>query len=238
MDGLGVECRQGLASERTLDPADDLSMISVEPANFAGKQSEFLGFAIMDGRWRSDMHFGRPTMFRVPAGEHTVTVHIKRRFRAVGYRGRAIVSLPVVVEPGEHLDLVFGVTGEWKAGERGRRDWNILLLSFLVLYASSLGAAFGAGWLAFPILRDAVAWATLALGIGQPWLSFAYFFVSSRQRTAVFTMLAWVLFALIWCARHVPTRARHGGSPYFLSRRPDYQRAAPIAKAPYVDPFA
>ena len=94
-----------------------LSMITVEPAGLTAKESEFIGVAIMDGRWRSDMYFGRPTMFRVEAGEHSVTVHIKRRFRVSGYRGRAVVSLQVVVGPGEHLDLVFGVNERVRALE-------------------------------------------------------------------------------------------------------------------------
>ena len=236
MDGRGVLYRQRLASERTVDSVDDLSMISVEPANFDGKASEFLGFAIMDGRWRSDMHFGQPTLFPVAAGEHTVTVHIKRRFRAIGYRGRAIVSLPVVVQPGEHLDLVFGVTGEWKARERAGRDWMIRLLPFLVLYTASLGLALGAGWLAFPILREVVARETLALGIEQPWLSCAYFFVSSRGKTAVLTMLAWAVLVIISLWRRLPARSRLRESVLPLAKI-RFRKAFGRLQGTYVDPF-
>ena len=92
------------------------------------RNSEFLGVAIMDERCRSDIHNGRSTVFRVEAGEHTVSVHIKRRFRVGGYRGRAMVSLPVVVEPGEHLDLVFGVAKDWKPLQRARILWLVLLV--------------------------------------------------------------------------------------------------------------
>jgi hypothetical protein len=236
MDGLGVLTRQTLEAKLPSDFAG-VSMISVGPADMTGKKSEFLGVAIMDGRWRSDMHFGRPTMFRVDAGEHTVTVHIKRRFRAAGYRGRAIVSVQVVVQPGEHLDLVFGVTAEWKARGISNFDWSVLALAFLLVYTATVGLAYGAGWLAFPVLRDVVARATFVLGIGQPWLSCAYFFVSSPGKTAVFTMLAWVLAASVGLMKSIPTRSPEMASPYFLSRKPVFGKPSPVFKPQYVDPF-
>jgi hypothetical protein len=236
MDGLGVLNRHALAATRPSDLAD-VSMISVEPAEITGRKSEFLGVAIMDGRWRSDMHFGRPTIFRVEAGEHMVTVHLKRRFRAAGYRGRAVVSLPVVVQPGEHLDLVFGVTAAWKARAISKFDWRVLLLAFQLVYAATLGLAYGAGWFAFPVLRDVVSRATLALGIGQPWLSYAYFFVSSRGKTAVFSMLAWMFVAIFYLRKCVPDRSGAAASPYFLARKPEFGKPSPVLKAQYVDPF-
>jgi hypothetical protein len=211
--------------------SSDWSMITVEPADFAAKESEFLGVAILDERCRSDIHNGRSTVFRVGAGERTVSVHIKRRFRVDAYRGRAMVSLPVVVEPGEHLELVFGVAKEWRPLQEAKILWPVLLLQ------ASLGIAFGVGWLAFPVLRDAVRWATLSLGIRQPWLSWCYSFVSSRTTTAVMTVVAWMFGATVSLSKHFPNRRREVGGPYYLAPRIDLRKPSPQFKSQYVDLF-
>jgi hypothetical protein len=211
--------------------SSDWSMITVEPADFAAKESEFLGVAILDERCRSDIHNGRSTVFRVGAGERTVSVHIKRRFRVDAYRGRAMVSLPVVVEPGENLELVFGVAKEWKPLQEAR------ILRFVLLLQASLGIAFGVGWLAFPVVRDAVAWATHSLGIWQPWLSWCYFFISSRTKTAVLTVFAWMLAAMGYLSKHFPNPTRKVGGPYYLAPRIDVGKPSRQFKSQYVDPF-
>jgi hypothetical protein len=211
--------------------SSDWSMITVEPADFAAKEDEFLGVAILDERCRSDIHNGRSTVFRLEAGEHTVSVHIKRRFRVDAYRGRAMVSLPVVVKPGEHLELVFGVAKEWRPLQEARILWPVLLLQ------ASLGIAFGVGWLAFPVVREAVAWATASLGIRQPWLSWSIFFVSSRTKTAFLTAFAWMLGATVSFSRHFPKRRREVGGPYYLAPRIDFRKPSPQLKSQYVDPF-
>jgi hypothetical protein len=207
------------------------SMITVEPAGFAAKENEFVGVAILDERCRSDIHNGRATVFRVEAGEHTVSVHIKRRFRVGVYRGRAMASLPVVVEPGEHLDLVFGVAKEWKPSQEARILWPVLLLE------AGLGIAFGVGWLAFPFVRDAVTWATLTLGIRQPWLSWAYYFVSSRTTTGFFAVFAWMLGVQVFLWKSFAHPSRNFGGPYYLAPRPDIGKPSPQFKAQYVDLF-
>ena len=185
---LGEACKLALSRRGTKESAD-WSMISVEPVEAAGRPSEFLGVAIMDGRWRSDMHNGRSTVFRVESGEHTVSVHIKRRFRDQGYRGRATASLAVVVQPGEHLQLVFGVANVRTQQPTPTSPW------LLYLCIASVGLAAGIGWLAFPVLRDAFDWTTHALGAREPWSSWFQSFVSTRPKTAAFTMLAWAIAA-------------------------------------------
>jgi hypothetical protein len=230
MDPLGESCREAIAGRRDSE-STDWSMISVEPAQAVGKPSEFLGVAIMDGRWRKDIHNGQSVVFRVEAGEHTVSVHIKRRFRVGGYRGRATASLPVVVQPGEHLDLVFGVATEPMPLQRAKIRW------FMLLCAASVGLAAGIGWIAFPVLREVVGWTTRALGVRQPWLSWFAFFVSSRTKTSVFTMFAWEIVAMVYLRKRVPNVPRRQLSPYYLSRGLEYRKPSPQLKQQYVDPF-
>jgi hypothetical protein len=227
---LGEACKHALA-RRGNEESTGWSMISVEPAEAAGKASEFLGVAIMDGRWRSDMHNGRSTVFRVEAGEHTVSVRVKRRSRVGGYRGRATASLAVVVQPGEHLNLVFGAANGWTLPQNAKLDW------FMFVCVVSLGLAAGSGWLAFPILHDAVAWTTRALGVRQPWLAWFQSFVSTRPNAAVFSMFAWVIVAHVCLWKRVPNFSHKSMSPYFLSRKPDFGKPSPVFKQQYVDPF-
>ena len=226
---LGDACKHALSRRGTTESAE-WSMISVEPVEAAGRPSEFLGVAIMDGRWRSDMHSGRSTMFRVESGEHTVFVHIKRRFRVEGYPGRATTSLAVVVQPGEHLELVFGVANVRTQPPTTTSPW-------LLLCVASVGLAAGIGWLAFPVLRDAVDWTTHALGAREPWLSWFQSFVSTRPRTAAFTMLAWAIAAHFCLEKRVPRLSHKPVSPYFLSRKPEFGKPASVFKQQYVDTF-
>ncbi len=209
-------------------------MISVEQMGLAPKESEFLGVAIVDGYRRSDIHHGRSTVFRVEAGEHTVVVYIKRRFRVDGYWGRAKVSLPVWVEPGEHLDLVFGVFKEKEQVPRPSLLW------FPFLFEASPFLALGIGWHSSPHLRDAIAWLTLTLGVRQPWFSFLYFFVSSRWVTACFAVTAWMIVLQLYLFYHwkrIQIEARGRASAYYLCRRADGEKPAPLYKTLYVDPF-
>ena len=207
------------ALARIRDPKSiDGSVITVEPTGFVAKQSEFLGFAILDERCRSDIHNGRITEFHVEPGAHTVSVHIKRRFRVGAYPGRAVVSLPVIVEPGEHLDLVFGAARELLPPQRAEILWLVLLLA-----EASLGVEFGVGWLAFPVVRHAVAGVTLSLGIWQRW--------------AVLTIFACLLAAQfsLWDRSRNPPRKF--GRTYFLIPRSDVGKPLPGFKPLYVDPF-
>jgi hypothetical protein len=142
-----------------------------------------------------------------------------------------MVSLPVVVEPGEHLDLVFGVAKEWKPSLGARILWHVLL------GMASFGIPFGVGWHAFPVVRDAVAWVTLTLGIRQPWLSWAYFFVSSRTTTGFFAVFAWMLGAQVFLWRRFGLPSRNFGGPYYLAPRPDIGKPSPQFKSQYVDPL-
>jgi hypothetical protein len=233
---LDDACRQALARGRASE-STDLSMITVEPAGFAGKESDFLGIAILDGRWRRDLHGGGGTVFCVEAGEHTVSVHVGRRFRVAGYAGRASISMPVLVQPGEHVDLVFGLATNWKSPQRVKIPLpNVLMLASLLL-------AFRIGWHAFPVLREAVAATIRSLGIGRPWSSLFQFSVSSPLAAAEFIMLAWAIIVQAWLWKHFQRRCgsqrRPGimGSPYFLSRRADFRKPSPVFKTQYVDPF-
>ncbi len=227
---LGEACKHALSRRGTKESAE-WSMISVQPVQAAGRPSEFLGVAIMDGRWRSDMHNGRSTVFRVESGEHTVSVHIKRRYRVEGYRGRATASLAVVVQPGEHLELVFGVANVRMQPTTTTSPW------FIFVCVASVSLAAGIGWLAFPVLRDAVDWTTRALGAREPWLSWFRSVVSTRRMCAAFTMVAWAIAAHFSLEKRVRTLSYKPVSPYFLSRKPDFGKPIPVLKQPYVDPF-
>jgi hypothetical protein len=238
MDTLSDLCQRTIARERAPEPTD-CSMITVEPVDFRGKESEFLGVVILDGHRRSDAHNGRSTMFRVEAGEHIVSVHIKRRFRVPGYRGRAEVSRAVVVEPGGVVNLVFGIGRSGTISQMDARAWwNALafVVPLVLPFAASVLLAFALGWVAFPVLRDAVGWSTLKLGIRQPWLSWFHFLVSSRMNTAVL-VYACALTAWLSLGKRSPSFPHQIGSPYFLEpRRPGSDSPLPFKKQ-YVDPF-
>jgi len=75
------------------------------------------------------------------------------------------------------------------------------------------------------------------VNIRQPWLSLLYFFVSSRSATALFTVFAWVIVLQLWLWKRFQIGSRGRASPYYLSRRPDGQKPAPLDKKLYVDPF-
>jgi hypothetical protein len=227
METLAESFQQAMARERT----HDWSMITVEPVGFDGKDLEFLGVAILDGRQRSDVHNGRSTVFRVESGEHTVSVHIKRRFRVAVYPGRAEVSMPVVVEPGENLHLVFGIENCWKPPPKTVAAASVILI--LACQAMALGV----GWLAYPILHDAVAWTTRVLAIRQPWLSWCQFVVSSQTMTAAFCALAVAVAAQLIARRAVPEPTAPHRSPYFLAPRPAFGKPLVQFKEQYVDPF-
>jgi hypothetical protein len=222
--------REAFARRRMHQPAE-WATIAVESADFAGRDSVFLGVAIMDGHWKSEIHSGQSTVFRVEAGEHGITVHLGRRCRVAGYRGRAEVSLPVVVEPGEHLDLVFGVAKISHPPQMA----SIRFVSFV--FVASLLIAFGVGWNASPVLQQAIAWASLSLGMTKPWSTFVHFVFSTRGITGCFMMYAWVILAQVWFWHRSKRVWGSLESPYFLSRRPDPGTQSPVFKKQYVDPF-
>ncbi len=232
-EALGQAYRRALARRRAGE-STERATITVEPFEPAGKASEFIGIAIVDECWHSDLHDGRSTEFRVDAGEHVVTVHLGRRYRVAGYEGRAKVSLPVVVEPGERLDLVFGVAKEWKPAQTTSFFWP----TFLWLAGSLL--AFGIGWHVSPPLRWVVASTTAALGMQQPWRNLFGFFVSTKEVTAFVAMYAWLILAPIYIsklARRFNLRMASVASPYVLLRRSDLGKPTDLFKKPYVDPF-
>jgi hypothetical protein len=107
--------------------------------------------------------------------------------------------------------------------------------AFLNVACQVLGL--GVGWLAYPILRDAVEWTTRMLAIRQPWLSWCQFVVSSRLMTAFCCMLAVALLAQFIARRAVPERTQPHGSPYFLAPRPAFGKPLIQFKEQYVDPF-
>jgi hypothetical protein len=217
MDSPAYVSPEALARVRAAESSEG-SVITIEPTGFTSKQFEFLGVAILDERYRGDIHNGRRTEFRVEAGEHTVSVHIKRRFRVGAAPDRANVSLPVVVEPGEHLDLVFGVAREWLPLQRGGILWLVLLLVEV-----SLVVEFAVGWSAFPVVRRAFGWVTLSMGIWQRW--------------AVLTIFAFLLGAQVSLWNRFGNSSGRSGGPYFLRPRSDIGKPLPALKAQYVEPF-
>ena len=105
-------------------------------------------------------------------------------------------------------------------------------------YEVSIGMAFAVGWNFYPVLRDAVAWSTLTLGIRQPWLSWCLLLrlVESEDSDIERIRL---------CARSVDSSSGNTsrqlrqsvGSPYFLARKPPDGGSVPFVSKPYVDPF-
>ena len=172
---LGEACRRALARRRARESVER-AVITIEPVGIAGKESEFLGVAIIDQQWRNYIHNGESTVFRVRPGEHTVTVYFKSRPRGMGWRGLAKASRRVVVGPGERLDLALGVAKESTDVERSKVPVPMFLLF------ASFFLAFGIGWHISPILREIVVWATRALEIQRPWSSLFYFVVAERRR--------------------------------------------------------
>ena len=216
---------------RRAGESTEWSIITVEPAKAAGTRVGMLGIAILDGRCRSEIHTGQPTVFRVEAGEHMVTARIKRRFWENGYPRPATASLQVVAQPGERVDLVFGFAQEWTTPESTRIPSSILLLMASVL------VAFGIGWHAQPLLRTAVALANQTMGVQQPWSSMLDLFVSGRHRAAAFTMFAWVILAQPWLWRPVQYRPRKVECSLVLRRRSDFEAEPNRIVKQYVDPF-
>jgi hypothetical protein len=161
-------------------------------------------------------------------------VHLGRRYRVAGYKGRAKVSLPVVVEPGERLDLVFGVAKEWKPVERT----SIRLLGFSCLVSVLL--AFAIGWHATPVVRAVIVWMIRTLGIRPPWSTHFYSFVSARPAPALVVTYVWLIFGTVYIsilARRFNLRMASVASPYVLMRRSDLGKPMDLFKKPYVDPF-
>jgi hypothetical protein len=224
---------QALARRRGGE-STDRATITIEPIEAVGKRSDFVGIAIVDECWHSDIYSGRSTEFRVESGAHLVTVHLGRRYRIAGYLGRAKASLPVVVEPGEQLDLVYGISPDWQPPPRPRFFWP----PFLWLAGSAL--AFGIGWNVSPLLPAVVGSTIGALGMQQPWRSVFGFLVSTRIATAVAAMYAWLIVGTIFLmkfARRLNSPMASVDSPYILMRRCDLGQPLARFKKPYVDPF-
>ena len=227
---LGEACRRALARRRARESVDG-AVITIEPVGIAGKESEFLGVAIIDQQWRNDIHNGESTVFRVRPGEHTVTVYFKSRPRGLGWRGLAKASRRVVVGPGERLDLALGVAKESTDVERSKVPVPMFLLF------ASFFLAFGIGWHISPILREIVVWATRALEIQRPWSSLFYFVVAEPCATALFVFHAWLIIFLLCGEKLQPRSSGLRPGPGFLVRKTETGTPLPLFKTPYVDPF-
>src|SRR5262249_49381868 len=127
--------------------------------------------------------------------------------------------------------LVFGVGANWKPLPSSDA------VRYAIVNIACQALALAVGWIAYPILRDLVAWITRALAVQQPWLSWCHFFVSSRMMTAAFCALAFALVAHALHGRKIAERGHPLGSPYFLGPRPEFGEPLLQFKEPYVDPF-
>jgi hypothetical protein len=133
---------------------------------------------------------------------------------------KGIASLRMTLQPGERVELIC------RAEPRAAEGWNRLRVTerrrTIARCAGASLAAVG-GWLLFPFLREAVAWAVIRFHIEGALIPLCYRIVGSPVLTAGFAATSWALPAGLMAeaqSRRAIRRLRSRfGDPYRLTRR-------------------
>ncbi len=169
----------------------DWCSISVEVKGASEPSSRYVALVRIDGGVAGELTGGEPRSFRVTPGEHTVVVRLRKRLWLRGCREKAIVSLPVDLQPGEQLKLICGVRPEArKAAGLAHRAELDLFQHFCVGSALALAV----GWAAHPYMQSFIERAAERLRVPSFWVPFALWLVGSRLATAVWALLIWWAF--------------------------------------------
>lgn len=173
-----------------LDRVDWCSIsVAVEAAR--EQSSRYVAVVRIDGGVAGDLAGGEPRSFRVTPGEHTVVVRLRKRLWLYGCRDKAMVSLPLDLQPGEQVRLICGVRPEaLKAATVAHRAELDMFLHFCI--GSALALAIG--WAAQPAIHNFIERAADRLRIPNFWVPFALWLVGSRLATAVWGLGIWWLF--------------------------------------------
>ncbi len=189
--------------------------ISVEVEGVPEQSTRYTAVVRIDGGIAGDLVGSAPRSFRVEPGEHTVVVRLRKRLWLHGCPEKAIVSLELDLEPGEHVRLKCGVRPEARETAR-RADAADLDLFRHFCVSSFLAIAFG--WAAYPFVRRSIDIVTVRLRIPSFWVPFAHWIVGSRVAMAAWVLFFWWLLA----------------GRYSVERR---RRVAASLKVEIVDPY-
>ncbi len=195
--------------------------LAIELSAFSRKDRCFVGIALVDRRLVGWLVNGEPRSFRVEPGEHTVTVYLARSAR-IGPIVKKTVSGQFVLQPRETVRIVCGRTNQTSDNAQAFMAARRRLMA--ACFAGAILAAI-LGWLLWPLLREAVAYVTITLGVREPWLSLFYFAVSSRLLTAWLAShlgggLASYAVLHAQASRSATSREPRECAPYFLLQQP------------------
>jgi hypothetical protein len=226
-------CQRLIKRNRDRRPIE-WSTISLEPVGFDGKGSLRIGVVSVDGRRLGDLFNDTSPSFRCEPGEHTISLHFRRRYRIAAFHGKAIVSLKIRLEPGASVELVCGVN---RLMRRPPRDlwlgWTWLIGWVpAVLLALIAVRAFPAG---IPVLAHSQV-------TGQPLRALLSAIARSEMTLSIFLVAAWgwivsIMFAL-QSRRDIESIRREPGISYYLTRKPEFRKPTRRFKTPYEDDFA
>jgi hypothetical protein len=195
------------------------SSISLEARGVPINKARSYGVARIDNSMFRNLNGGEPTSFRVEPGEHVVVVQLSRWLRLSRYRGTSKLSIRVAVQPGERVELVFGLRPgaeeEWRSIQRARLRpiLGACALIFLIVLVD--------GFL-IPLIGSLLAPAAIAIQIRGVWIPQPI--VQLVLRIAIIASIFTPLFVLgnrrfvapnlvvVQSLRH---RFRH---PYFLKK--------------------
>jgi hypothetical protein len=194
--------------------------ISVELSAPGAGTNRHAGVALVDRRQFADLISDEPRAFKVEPGHHQVTVFLARRARIRGI-GIKNVSRTIFVGPAENIRLVCRPNEEFQQRWQPRlaliRCWTILIFATTILLATGV-------WVSFPLMREAVAWATLTLGLGEPWLSLVYVPFSSRFILVGCAVDTWIICLTmglsVYVGRGRRTLKAQGIAPYVIDEIP------------------
>jgi hypothetical protein len=217
-----------LRAERIERGAHGQASITVKRGDSPDRRRQFTGTVRVDNQQIGYLVGTEPRSFDVEPGDHTVTVHLGRRDRVPGARGKAVVSALVSVGPGEHVVLTCGVRPElaqkWAESTMTEARRGVLFAIVVYIFASL-------GWLLSPVLRQGVvAVVSYYFPATVAWLPLLLWLVSPLASGFYAAVAAGLLIGL-WVQRNRKQTGgdllSESGAPYYLQQQPGIERQEP-----------